>query len=223
MPVKLSSCSSSTACCRRGRPDAAELLIAAQQLVDLFLERVELRRALGAAKPGRRIGPQGGPHRIARETRAPGELLDRHAAHEVLSPQLGPAFHVQHSLSPGLGDTTEPGSSDPRTPSPPPRRVNSPPSKGGQFSTGADTRWMHSWTLRTSRLSLRDLMRLRPREAEWRLSVGEAEWRTQRAGSETVACAPSTRRWLLPTKRPNMRIRTRRSKSDRKAAHALRD
>src|SRR5439155_179648 len=77
---------------------------------------------------------------VAVDAEAAHQLLDRHAAHEMLATKLGPALHVQHNPSPGLGDMTEPGSPRPRTSSPPLRGVNFQPAKGGEFCTGADSR-----------------------------------------------------------------------------------
>jgi hypothetical protein len=57
----------------------------------------------------------------------------------VLPAHLGPPLHVQHAPSPGLDNTTEPGSPAPRTPPPPPKGVKSQPAKRGQFLTGADS------------------------------------------------------------------------------------
>src|ERR1700677_790056 len=106
--------------------------------MDLFLERVELRRTLRTTKPRRSIRSQRRPDRVARQTRATHQLLDRDPANEVLPAQLGPLLHVQHTPSPGLDNTIEPGSPTPRTPPPPPEGIKSQPAKEGQFLTGAD-------------------------------------------------------------------------------------
>ncbi len=119
-------------------PDTGQRWLAAQQLVDLFLERVELRRPLRTTKPRRRLRSQRRADRVARQTRAAHQLLDRDPANEVLPAQLGPLLHVQHAPSPGLDNTIEPGSPTPRTPPPPPEGVKSQPAKRGQSPTGAD-------------------------------------------------------------------------------------
>src|SRR5579884_169333 len=102
-------------------PDARQPWVPAQQLVNLLLERVELRRPPRATKLRRSIRPQRGADRVARQSRAPDQLLDRHPTNEMLPAQLGPALHVQHASSWHSINTIEPGSRSPRTPPPPPQ------------------------------------------------------------------------------------------------------
>jgi hypothetical protein len=119
-------------------PHPRQPRIAPQQLMDLLLERIQLRRRRRPLIPRRDLRSQRQPHRVARKARPPRQLLDRDPTNEMLPAQLRPALHVQHDPSPGLGDMTEPGSKHPRTPPPPPEGVSFQPAKGGQFSTGAD-------------------------------------------------------------------------------------
>jgi hypothetical protein len=79
-----------------------QLRVPPQQIVDLLLERVELRRTLNNAKRRRAIRTQRSPDRIARQPGATHQLLDRHTTNEMLPTQLGPTLHVQHDPSPGL-------------------------------------------------------------------------------------------------------------------------
>src|SRR6202041_1278899 len=120
-------------------PDTGQRWLAAQQLPGLFPERVGRRPPLRTTKPRRRLRSQRRADRVARQTRAAHQLLDRDPANEVLPAQLGPLLHVQHAPSPGLDNTIEPGSPTPRTPPPPPEGVKSQPAKRGQSPTGADT------------------------------------------------------------------------------------
>jgi hypothetical protein len=102
------------------------------------------QRPLRDRERSRHIRPQRRPDRVPRQPRAPDQLLDRNAPHEMLPPQLRPALHVQHAFLPASINTTEPGSRSPRTPPPTvPRGVKSQPAKGGQFLTGADSAGCH--------------------------------------------------------------------------------
>ena len=75
-------------------PNPSQLAIRAQQLADLHLERVELRRPLRTAKTWRGIRAQRHPDRVASQPSAAHQLLDRHPANEVLPAQLCPPLHV---------------------------------------------------------------------------------------------------------------------------------
>ena len=79
---------------------AGQLRIGPQQPMDLVLERIELRRRRRPPIDRRRIRPQRPAHRVAIDPVAPRELLDRHAADEMLAAQLSPALHVQHPFLP---------------------------------------------------------------------------------------------------------------------------
>ena len=111
-------------------PNPSQLGIRAQQLADLLLERVELRRPLRTAKTRRGIRAQRHPDRVASQPSAAHQLLDRHPANEVLPAQLCPPLHVQHAPSPGLGNSDRTRLTRPRAPPPPPQR--------GQISTGEE-------------------------------------------------------------------------------------
>ena len=101
-------------------PHARQLRVVLQQPVDLVLERIQLRRPLRHPE-NRRVGrPQRRPNRVPRQPRPAHQLLDRHAANEMLPAQFGPALHVQHAFLPASINKTEPGSPSPRTPPPPP-------------------------------------------------------------------------------------------------------
>src|SRR5438552_5443011 len=91
----------------------------AQELVDLLLEGIELGRPPLTLIARRLIGAQSAADRVAADPMAAHEILDRHATHEVLPSQLGPALHVQHAPSPGLGDSDR--ARLPRPLTPPPR------------------------------------------------------------------------------------------------------
>ncbi len=109
-------------------PHPRQLGIPTQKLVDLLLERVELRRRRRPLIPRRRLRTHRQPYRIRRKARPARQLLDRDPTNEMFPAHFRPPLHVQHNPSPGLGDMTEPGSRHPRTPPPPP--------EGGQHSTG---------------------------------------------------------------------------------------
>ncbi len=115
-------------------PDTGQRRICSQQLVDLLLKRVKLRRTHRTTKTRRCLRPQRRADRFARQTRAPHQLLDRDPANEMLPAQLGPLLHVHHTPSPGLDNTIEPGSPDPRTPPPPPERGQIPTGEEGSVS-----------------------------------------------------------------------------------------
>jgi hypothetical protein len=122
-------------------PDARKPRIIPQQLVNLVLERLKLRRPLRDAKDRRLVRPQRRPDRVPRQPSPPNQLPDRHATNELLPPKFSPTLHVQHASSWHSITMTEPGSIRPRTPPPNiPTGVKSQPAKEGQFSTGADTR-----------------------------------------------------------------------------------
>ena len=107
--------------------------ITAKQPMDLVLERIELRprRRAGIARRHRRT--HGRSDRIARQTRPPGELLDRDAAHEVLAAQLGPPLHIDQPLTaPASIATIVRRSGSTRTP--PPTRPRGQSSTGGEGS-----------------------------------------------------------------------------------------
>jgi hypothetical protein len=126
-------------------PHTRELRIVLQQPVDLVLERIQLRRPLRNPEHRRIVRPQR-PHRVPRQPSPAHQLLDRHATNEMLSPQLRPALHVQHTFLPASINMTEPGSRSPRTPPPTSTGgVKSQPAKGGQSLTGADSQWRTWW------------------------------------------------------------------------------
>ncbi len=111
-------------------PHPRQLRVPAQQIVNLLLERVELRRTLNNAKRRRAIRTQRSPDRVARQPGATHQLLDRHPTNEMLPTQLGPTLHVQHDPSPGLDNND-------RT------RLHATPdasatAQQGQFSTGEE-------------------------------------------------------------------------------------
>ncbi len=83
-------------------PDAGELGVATQQLVDLLLERIEFRWPRWALIARRMIRAKSTTHPVAIDAITAHQLLDPHAPHEMLPAQLGPALHVQHIPSPGL-------------------------------------------------------------------------------------------------------------------------
>jgi hypothetical protein len=102
-------------------PLARHLRIAPEQLVDLVVERIQLRSRPFAPIPRRRRRTQRGPDRVAAQPAAPCQLLDRDAAGEVLASQLSPLLHVDQPLPLSLDHKTERGSRSPRTPPPAPR------------------------------------------------------------------------------------------------------
>jgi hypothetical protein len=79
-------------------PDTRHAPVDAQQLTDLRLERVQLRRPLRTPKCRRLARAQRHPDRVARQPRTAHQLLDRDPTNEVLPAQLGPALHLEHVL-----------------------------------------------------------------------------------------------------------------------------
>src|SRR5271165_5184890 len=68
-------------------PDPRQLRITAQQIVDLLLERVQLRQALRSTKRRRSIRAQRSPDRVASQPSAAHQLLDRHPTNKMLPAQ----------------------------------------------------------------------------------------------------------------------------------------
>jgi hypothetical protein len=98
--------------------------VLAQQPMDLRLKRVELRARRRTSIDRRLLRTQRAAHRVAIDPEPPSQLLDRHPAHEVLAPQLGPPLHVEHPFLPASIPLTEPGSAP------------HPTDQGGENSTG---------------------------------------------------------------------------------------
>ena len=114
-------------------PLAGHLGVTAQQLVDLVLERIQLRPRSLAPVPRRRRRPQRRPDRVAAQPGPPRQLLDRNAADEMLASQIGPLLHADQPLPPSLDHQTERESPSLRTPPPAPEGVNIRPAEGGDF------------------------------------------------------------------------------------------
>jgi hypothetical protein len=149
--------------------------------MDLGLERIELRARRRAAIGRRRIGAQRRPHRVARQPRAPDQLLDRDAPDEVLAPQLGPPLHVQHPFLPASTTMIEPGSTACRTPP--------PNARGGQISTGGRGSVFNRRRQSSSIAAFRRLWAPRAVSAQYEIAARAPSGRSQ-AGS-------SARRWRV--------------------------
>jgi hypothetical protein len=98
-----------------------------EQSMDLVLERIELRPNRLAPIPRRLRRAQRRPDRVARQSRPPRELLDRHPPDEVLATNLA----VLHTDQPFLLTSTTTDRA----------RLNTPPDasatpEGGRFSIG---------------------------------------------------------------------------------------
>ena len=123
---------------RSGHPHTG-ILVPAQQLVNLVLERIELRRPRRTPRPRRLARAQRHPNRVARQPRPAHQLPDPHATNEVLPAQLSPTLHLKHILLRALDPddrprlTTAPYASDAI------QGIKSQPANTGQVSTCADS------------------------------------------------------------------------------------
>jgi hypothetical protein len=83
-------------------PLAGQLRIAAQQPVDLVLERIKLRPARRPPIDRRRVAADRAADRVPVQPRPTMDLAHRQPAHEVQPPDLRPLLHPDHLGPPGL-------------------------------------------------------------------------------------------------------------------------